>query len=89
MRARSQWARMGARTQAEARAFFMASYRRRMGVAVVREMARHRLRRVPLIGVPRAAVVTRRQRGVGVHGVPVALSDFYAFQAYMPAAGEV
>ena len=37
-----EWARLGARSEAEARAFFTQSYRRRLGVSVVREFARHR-----------------------------------------------
>ena len=53
---------MGARTESEARSFYVARLRRRMGVAAVREFARHRLRRVPYVGVPRAVVEQRMQR---------------------------
>ena len=48
--ARGDWARMGARTESEARAFFLQSFRRRIGVGVVREFARHRLLRAPMVG---------------------------------------
>ena len=54
--ARRQWRGFGSRTQAEARGFFIQRLRRRLGLIVGREMARHRLRRIPFIGVPRAAV---------------------------------
>ena len=57
------WDNMGARTKEEARAFIIGALRRRMGLAAVRAMARHRLRRVPWIGVDRQVVVDRRQRG--------------------------
>ena len=39
-----------------------------LGIAVLREMARHRLRRVHLIGVPRAALAGRRHRAPGQVG---------------------
>ena len=52
---------MGARSESEARSFYVARLRRRMGVAAVREFARHRLRRVPYVGVPRAVVEQRMQ----------------------------
>ena len=40
----------------EARGFVAAAVKRRLGLTVAREMARHRLRRVPAIGVPNAAL---------------------------------
>ena len=40
-----RWGEMGARTKEEARAFIIGALRRRMGLAAVRAMARHRLRR--------------------------------------------
>ena len=55
------WRRMGARTQAEARGFYIQRFRRRLCLVVGREMARHRLRRIPFIGVPRATVRARMQ----------------------------
>ena len=82
-----QWKDMGARTQEEARSFIMSSLRKRLGLVVCREMARHRIRRVPYIGVPRAVVERRMQRGQLVGGpqarVPlyVPYADFFQFQA--------
>ena len=77
---------MGARNEAEARAFVLSRLRRRVGLVVVREMARHRLRRLPYIGVPRHIVEERMQpfhlraieRG---GGAAVSAADFYAFAA--------
>ena len=40
------WRYLGARSQAEARGYYAASMRRAWGCLFVREMARHRLRRV-------------------------------------------
>ena len=37
----------------------MQRFRRRLALVVGREMARHRIRRIPFIGVPRAAVQVR------------------------------
>ena len=54
--ARKTWQWVGARNEAEARACVLSRLRRRVGLVVVREMARHRLRRVPYIGVPRHIV---------------------------------
>ena len=54
-----QWRDMGARTQEEARSFIVSSLRRRLGLVICREFARHRIRRVPYIGVPRAVVERR------------------------------
>ena len=65
----------GARTATEMRAFLVSMMRRRMGLAAVQAMARHRIARVPYIGVPRAIVQTRMQRGT------------VAGQAYAPAPG--
>ena len=83
----------------EARAFFIARLRRTLGVVVGREMARHRLRRVPFIGVPRAAVRAHiaardRRRGQDAQpampdGVGVRPDDFYAFQVFGPAVQAV
>ena len=63
--------------------------RRRLGLVICREFARHRIRRVPYIGVPRGpAVVERRmQRGQLIGGpqarVPlyVPYADFFQYQA--------
>ena len=42
-----QWRDMGARTPEEARSFIVSSLRRRLGLVICREFARHRIRRVP------------------------------------------
>ena len=55
------------------RSYFISRSRRRLGVAAVQAMARHRLARVPFIGVPRAVVEARRRRGQA--GPPPPLSD--------------
>ena len=58
------------RTQEEARSFIVSSLRRRLGLAICRELARHThcIRRVPYIGVPRAVVERRMQRGQLIGG---------------------
>ena len=79
------WEASGARSQNEMYAFFMQRYRRQLGMASVLAMARHRLQRVPIIGVPRDAVVDLMQRGrEHARGRAVAddLSEFYAFQVH-------
>ena len=58
-----------------------------LGLVICREFARHRIRRVPYIGVPRAVVEQRMQRGQLIGGpqarVPlyVPYADFYQYQA--------
>ena len=58
-----------------------------MGLVICRKFARHRIRRVPYIGVPRAVVEQRIQRGQLIGGpqvrVPlyVPYADFYQYQA--------
>ena len=74
------------------RALAPAPPRRAVGLVVVREMARHRLRRVPYIGVPRHIVEERMQpfhlraieRG---GGAAASAADFYAFQQRQGAWG--
>ena len=57
---------MGARTQEEARSFIVSSLRRRLGLVICREFARHRIRRVPYIGVPgRRVTLGPRATGLG------------------------
>ena len=51
--ARRDWRRMGVAGEAVAYGFLVASYRRRMGVVAVREMARHRYRQSQLAGLTR------------------------------------
>ena len=90
--ARKTWQWVGARNEAEARACVLSRVRRRVGLVVAREMARHRLRRVPYIGVPRHIVKERMQpfhlraieRG---GGAAVSDADFYAFQRRRGAWG--
>ena len=85
--AEQQWRELGARRAEEARSFIVASLRRRLALVANREFARHRLRRVPYIGVPRAVVERRMQRGQLIGGaqapVPVFVphADFFQFQA--------
>ena len=65
----------------------MQTLRRRMGVVTAREMARHRLHRLPYVGVPRAAIERRQlhpralmgQRRPGLLG-DLEPQDFYAHQ---------
>ena len=59
--AEREWAPMGARTPTEMRAFLIARLRRRLGCTTVLAYARHRLARVPYIGVPRQSVLQRRE----------------------------
>ena len=50
---RRDWRRMGCRSEGIARGILIASYRRRMGITVVREMARHRYRQSQYAGLSR------------------------------------
>ena len=60
-----RWKEMGARTQSEARAYFVASVRRELGLTFVIAMARHRLQREPFVGMTRAQVrALRDARGL-------------------------
>ena len=70
----------------------MAAVKRRLGLMLARELARHRLRRVPAIGVPNAALSgpARFQRAMDErNGVDEPLDrppafvpeEFFAFQA--------
>ena len=80
-----EWARLGARSEAEARAFFLQSYRRRLGVCVVREFARHRLRRVHMVGVARGHLQAPRPvRPSPHHPSPM---EFFTYQAFAPHLG--
>jgi len=51
--ARRDWRRMGCVSEDVAYGLIVASYRRRMGVVAVREMARHRYRQAQLVGLTR------------------------------------
>ena len=83
-----RWRLMGARSATEARAFFMARLRRSLSVVIAREMARHRLRRIPFIGVPWAAIRDRPPPRVqqGVQHLPhmAQLADFMRYHRCMP-----
>ena len=67
--------------------YIITAYRRRLALTSAREFARHRLHRVPYIGVPRAAIAQHRV----VHGAPglggggpvahqIRSTDFFAHQ---------
>ena len=84
--ARGDWARMGARTESEARAFFLQSFRRRIGVGVVREFARHRLLRAPMVGASSDVLRAQAPRPQPA-GARRSHFEFYAFQAYAPPGG--
>ena len=64
-----------------------------LSVVIAREMARHRLRRIPFIGVPRAAIRARqpfRAPQEARHMPQMAqLADFMRFQAYGAAPAAV
>ena len=86
------WRRWGARSEAEARSFVVARVRRIIGSTVARAMARHFLRRLPFVGLTRAAMDRRRQAvraraararddGAGIDGLRA--EDFHPAQ---PAA---
>ena len=60
--AEQMWREAGARSATEMRALLISRSRRRLGMAVVQAMARHRLARVPYVGVSRAVVQARAQR---------------------------
>ena len=96
--ANKNWRALGARSAQEARGFVAAAVKRRLGLTVAREMARHRLRRVPAIGVPNAALSgpARFQRAMDRrHGVDEPLDrppafvpeEFFAFQALAAQGG--
>ena len=64
------WRYLGARSQAEARGYYTASMRRAWSCLFVREMARHRLRRVIYVGSghrPRASHAVRSDAAVWGH----------------------
>ena len=84
------WRLLGARSKAEARSFIVARLRRRLGLVATREMARHRLRRLPYVGAPRSALSQRRDRqGPGARaaeaGAGIRLADFAGIQARLAA----
>ena len=83
-----RWRLMGARTQTEARAYFVGIVRRELGLTFVTAMARHRLQREPFVGMSRAALramrdarglATRRDREAALPDQWV--YDFFRHQA--------
>ena len=81
-RAEREWRLLGARTEAEAYSCFMQQYRRGVGLAAVREHARLRLSRVPLIGLSHEVLAARdRPRRAPVRHARDA-SAFFAYQAW-------
>ena len=81
------WRHMGARSQSEARGFYVQRIRRRLCLITGREMARHRLRRIPFIGVPRATVRARMQHRDAYgpaqpHQFGMQVEEFHRYQAH-------
>ena len=103
--ASASWRLLGARSQQEALSYFTSAIRRMVGVTVLREMARHRLRRFSQIGVPRGRVqdwARRERRGAGGAGLlgdvqdAIVLRDhslqahhFYAYQVHAAHPGRM
>ena len=81
--AEQQWRLAGARSATEMRAFTIGRLRRRVGMAAVQAMARHRLARMSYIDVPRAVVEARQRRGgaAAAYAPAIEHNEFYAFQA--------
>ena len=67
-------------------AFFTQSYRRRLGVCVVREFARHRIRRVQMVGVARDHLAARPRALPRLQFRPSPM-EFYSFQVFTPQGG--
>ena len=88
--ASKHWRRNGSRSQGEALGYYTQEVYRRMGVAVSAAFDRHRISRIPLIGVPLATLRDRagmRRVAVGgVHDGAVDPQDFYADQVRMRVA---
>ena len=83
-RAEQTWRRYGARSEDEAYGFWLQRFRRDIGMAAVREFARYRVLRVPLIGMPREIVRSRNQGRREARAVPLdgaMQADFFAHQA--------
>ena len=64
--AQTSWARMGYRRATEARALILRWYRRRMGITVVRAMARHR-QHSQYVGLTRVQLEHSRRRADREH----------------------
>jgi hypothetical protein len=85
------WRAAGARTASEMRAILISRMRRRVGLGAVQAMARHRLARVPYVGVSRAVVQARAQRraqpGPGAGWVYDAQDIYLDVAAYQGGGG--
>ena len=69
--AATRWRAMGARSEAEARGYFMNAVRKELSVSFWTALARHRQNRLDFIGISRADVQRMRdqnQRGFGMGG---------------------
>ena len=83
---RNAWRGFGARTEEEAYGYWVQQFRRLMGVTIVREFARLRIRRVPFLGVPREFVRDRARGRRVVQEVPAHgrhAGDFFGHQGRM------
>ena len=82
--AERSWARDGARSADEAYSFYLQRFRRELCLVSVREFARHRLHRLPFIGVPRAHLRDRPRRPPvrDVDDFGFRPADFFAYQAF-------
>ena len=92
--AEATWRSMGARSQAEARSFYVMRYRRDLGVAFALAFIQHRTRRTPQVGVSHDAVRALAQRRGGHATLPdvmrghhdggrVAPAEFHAAQPFL------
>lgn len=79
--ARKLGGQMGARTFAEAYGYFLTEYRRRLSFTAIRAFVRHRIRRVPYVGVPRE-VLLARPNAVQVHVPAEPPEAFFAHQQW-------
>jgi len=90
--ARRGWRSMGCASEAVAYGLIVASYRRRLGIVVVREFARHRYRQSQLVGLTREQLTAiardaQRQRAGATRGEELAaLVVELAQQRVVPAA---
>ena len=88
-----RWRLLGFRSEAEALSAYTTLVRRRVGVAAVRAYARHRIARVPYVGVPRAVIERHmRRQAEGRAGLTrghVSAAELFAHQVHhdMPRQG--
>ena len=69
--AAKRWRTMGARSEMEARGFFMDTLRKELSIKIWTAIGRHRLNRLDFVGIPREAVQRMRdqnQQGFGMGG---------------------